>query len=426
MKRIMASLLVVCAMSAMLMAQMDPCQNAADPKYVLKSYQLTVEQENMFQIGTEDGDQISPFWYVWDQLGTLDEKKINCVNEFAYGDEDCRTNQLENQLGVRCAYGKRGIYLLFTVEDNEFLPVQSASNGHFWDNVEIFMDKFSAADIYNPANDAFVSKSVSQLTKTTRQLQIPFGDPLGGKAATFDFLAPLEIIDDWRLTDPNQWMIRDDDVTIAEFGKEYKIYLQVCDATTTKKRMEWSIPWEQWGGFKGEIRSPAMPAKGAKVGFTFGYNDMDGVGAQTSAIRWRNQKDPWNITIGECSMMTGPTRDAWGDIEFSDALNDIISAAGKQALTWANVNDWYKPAAGEVATGPYKIVPNTVPQVDPDNIMNRNRPNFRTISASAKTEFYSITGRKLVGGSAASSKLVVRRDVDAQGKTVATSKLIAR
>ncbi len=427
MKRMLAGMMVLGAMAASVFAGSE-CLGLHDHDYTLSAYKLTKEQENMFFVN--DGDQVSAFWHAWDSLRTLgpnslDQEVIDCRENFAWGLNDCQNSPEENRLTVRAAWGERGVYLLFIVDDNEWMMAEDNSlNAHFWDNVEIFFDKQSAQQLYSVKDASnFFDYSLSQLTRTTRQIQIPFIGQGGAKPDKFDFLRANHDLGGWE-TSPDYWMVLSRGVSIATFGSEYGIYLQVAYKTNTRKMQEWVIPWEEWGGdANGRGRGfGRLPNEGDRLAVTFGYNDMDpNLDKKSSAIRWRNRKDPWIKEVGDCD--NGLTRDAWGDIQFAKLLNDALTTAGKGPLTSSNVNQWNRTYTGQ----DYQIPANPSPPILSTIARNLSR-NYgsRPLSAAAKTEFYSITGRKITGAKAlTSSSIVVRRDVDAKGKTVA-SKLIAK
>jgi hypothetical protein len=285
---------------------------------VVKAYLLTAAEENCFSRTDGPG---SFFWTAWDQNSQLDKATVlsiqaNLARGLVPDDvNDCKVT-------IKAAYGERGAYLLIELMDNVWMGVISGTD-YINDAVEVFTEKHSSSYLYSHQT-LFKDINISQLTETYMQLQICFGGVDQLERFSYNYYYPA--VTGSPLTQPMDFVVYNRNIIFDEADQTYGMKIEVLPTVSGEeniRREEWLIPWSVWGGPNDPPLS-AKPAVGAKLAFTFGYNDKDLFDEpQASCLRWKNAADPYTTATKSTGTVT--TVDSWGDMEFSDSLNKAMA-----------------------------------------------------------------------------------------------------
>ncbi len=261
-----------------------------DPSSTLVAYGLSPRDESSFSV--EDGE-ISGFWT---RFG--DQQDHISLTQRANARDGAQFNFVlthDANMEIRSAYGADGLYLLFTVNDdqdipspNDYIGTENEQFMHEFDAVDFMIDSRSPEEIGDTENrDIFVSPSFGW-TNTTVQYQANFGSreakPVGVKR-----------------TIPDPWDIHATFWSFDDLKKYFGIQIETVKTDPFYRAQEWFIPWEQIGeGFSGE------PEAGTGIGFSGGFNDRDpgehlpvgvsssgGTTHASNGLRWINKSDPW-------------------------------------------------------------------------------------------------------------------------------------
>lgn len=261
-----------------------------NPSTTLMAYGLSESDESSFSAG--DG-KISAFWSRFgDQHDHISLRQREHAKDGAQFNfvltHDCN-------MEIRAAYGADGLYLLFTVNDDQDIPAPNEYVGteneqfiHEFDAVDFMIDGRSVAEISDAENrDIFVSPSFGW-TNTTVQYQACFGTE---KVRSTGIKRTL----------PDPWDIHAKYWEYADLQKYFGIELETVKTGYFYRSQEWFIPWEQIGsGFSAE------PPVGTAIAFSGGFNDRDpgehlpvgvsssgGTTHASNGLRWINKSDPW-------------------------------------------------------------------------------------------------------------------------------------
>jgi hypothetical protein len=392
MQKFYAGLLVAC-LGGLMMANGQAVTTQYDhiynPAFVVKAFHLTPTQEQDFDEG--DG-KMSKFWYAWEQTGVLkgtgDKAVLDWSENKTWGDD--ATGQNDVGFNIRFAYGAAGIYLLFECFDDNYVPAILGQK-YVNDGLELFAETKSATELYNnaaanfPCLDAPLPAFANQLTSRYFQIQVPFGGDEQTEFFSWNYWNPSLIGSTTCLpgSSGEGFILYDRERSIIS-SRALGVMIEILPQEGSWRRSEWRIPWGQWGApnVVGGLGAELTP--GNSIAICFGYNDLDEGMEQPTALRWR-KADPYS------NDNNGHSADAWGDLKFDASIDDLLAAAG---LTYGGM---------------------ALP------VRNPLIKTLRTTSA-AKTEFYSVNGRKLdiaaARASLPASALVLRKSTLADGRVV--------
>lgn len=281
---------------------------------LLVSYGLTAEQEAMFD--ATDG-HLSAFW---EEAGSEHDRIVLTVRRNAR--EGATFNFVRAHdcaLEVRAAHGSDGIYLLFSLLDDNDVAWPNAFTGtenqQFYlnyDAVDILVDSRPVSEICDPVNRSFFFSQGFGITSSSTQYQVACGTT---KEPPEGFIR----------TRPDPWDMHAVFYTFPEAKSVLGVEIESLKTGRFTKAQEWFIPWSEYGaGLEGE------PVQWTRLAFTAGFNDRDegehfpprvtssgGSVHASNGLRWIGRTDPWGA---------GPANAdppyAWGEILLGPMLSD--------------------------------------------------------------------------------------------------------
>ena len=269
----------------------DASAHAADS--VLVAYALTAEHESQFAV---DG-KMSPFWSAF---GLEHDRVVLNVADHLVQPEDM--GQPTKPAGdvhvtVRAARSRAGLYLLFGVEDDDFVAPRGLE-----DSIDFHLARLSSKDIWagDPAA-VFVKRESWAMVLSGDQFQLNMGNAAN---------PPTHVFRNY----PDPWDIVRTEDDFATARERYGILVDIGPLLNGRRAVEWFIPWD-YVGVGGQVSEPAT---GRRLGLSLGYNDHD-TGEherdQFDRLRWPNRVDPWGQAGDK-----GPNPSPWGDLEMGPPL----------------------------------------------------------------------------------------------------------
>jgi len=372
--------------------QSDHIYNEA---FTVRAYALSPLQEAMFN-ASDDGST-SLFWLAWDETPytNMERAILRWNDNFTRGTE--ATGPDDVSFNARFAYGAKGVYALFEVNDNNHIrngTLQDYEN----DAVEFLCAKYSAQAMYDATpvpylrcinNIAYPNQALPEFIR----LRIGFGLLNSEAMTTFS----LDYWDSLQLTTTSCALGNGEGNGVIEnhpgiplVGNAYGTEAKVLEAYNTWHRQEWFIPWAAWGGPNGA--PVGRRSMGQRLAIAFGYNDFDPGQASATVLRWR-RADLWS---GGDPNNNNQSFDCWGDLLFDTTLISKLRDAG-----YSNCSD--------------DLYCLWIPHVDNPIVKH-------SATTTVSTEYYSVDGRRLrvANGKvkAAVGSVVLRRITQANGKTV--------
>jgi hypothetical protein len=275
---------------------------------VLIAYGLNSEMEKSFS-GSDN--QLSGFWELIDEdhdLIHLTQRK-NAADGADFNfvlTHDCN-------MTVKAAYGGKGIYLLFIINDdndvawpNQFTGTEKEQFYLNFDAVDVLIDSRSVEEIVaDVEKKTFLSKSFG-LTFTTKQYQVACGKE---KQRPEGFQRSV----------PDPWDFHNQYFSFNDAKEQLGMQIENIKLSPFYKAQEWFIPWSEYGG-----GLQKEPEAGEKIAFTAGFNDRDegehfppgvnssgGTVKASNALRWIGKTDPWG---------SNKPPYAWGEIMIGPML----------------------------------------------------------------------------------------------------------
>ncbi len=301
---------------------------SADTLFTLQAYALTPDQEANFMLNKTGLfiDKKSCFWDAWNKLPTLSKVVLDSAS-FAYGVDPLGPHDCT--ISMRCAYGAAGAYFLFQVIDDNF-SITDASQWYRNDVVELYLADKSASTLYANPISSFVKPYYQQIGPGIAQFQIGYGGKDPGLIKTFNYNYFNDFTNAFVLN--NSYAFSD-----AEQNLGIRVGLVTNTGNPTLREQEWFIPWSVWSG---PTRGVPPQHKGNRLAMTFGYNDLDAPDTLPTAIRWRNNADPFMADTDVVSPSGDSINsvDSWGDILFGDLLNDKLIAQGQGIVSCDSVS----------------------------------------------------------------------------------------
>lgn len=239
-----------------------------DWERLLPAYGLSAEQEQGF---ARDG-RLSSFWDDLDQGGQVLELSASRHSKAARKARAEKTAvELpagDARIKVKAAHSRAGLYLLFTIRDNQWTEGDKLDFHLAWQNPE---------DIWTLRNPSVFAKAGQySLLRRERQYHLPVTWPYDAEGVV-----------SWNYTDP--WDIVSRQTTLRDLEDRYRSTVDVIELSTDRRAVEWFMPWT-FVGTKGPGREPDA---GTRLALVLGYNDNDRTGK--SAIRWPYGLDPWAV-----------------------------------------------------------------------------------------------------------------------------------
>jgi hypothetical protein len=256
---------------------------------LLQVYKITDAQ--MAAFSTSDG-VISPFWASdWDSRDYID---MNTTNN-SYPGRDAWDGSDDANITIKAAASSDGLYFYALVTDNVWVDATGGENAWASDAVDLYFDSKSSTEIASGGEEIMVNPAYGwALTYTSQQMQVWMGASALPTAFMFNYYDDL------------YWTWSYNNTTFANAALLYGgMTMEVVSVDATSKAQEWFIPW----GFVG-TGGIAEVAEGTQIGFTGGYNDLDGDGGEVNCLRWKNY-DPFSSANGLTS---------WGNLVISEAI----------------------------------------------------------------------------------------------------------
>ncbi|MBD3421276.1 MAG: hypothetical protein GF398_14265 [Chitinivibrionales bacterium] len=285
----------------------------ADPTKVVKAYFLSEDMEKCFDHDAANDNTC--YWDAYD-AATLDQgaATVAGAGTWSYGPQP--DNDEDGSCTIKALYGKKGLYLLYEVTDNDFVDILDQNHPYGNDGVELYLDPNSPAELYGP-NSPFINVSANQLTPQWIQIQVRMGgaNPVEDfRITSFDpTMAGQDLSNAYHF---HFWNVQT--ITFADAQIEKNLYIKIVDQSSNVKTQEWGFPWTFLG--------TNQKQQGDQISFTFGYNDHDNGQTEFTALRWRNFADPYSERTSPAGVQSSV--DTWGAIEFAGNLADAVAAAG--------------------------------------------------------------------------------------------------
>lgn len=267
-----------------------PAPNTTPEDSFLVAYGLPASLENQF---SADDNKLSEFWDLYDE--EYDYINLTQRRNGASGAEFNFVLTHDCNMKVKAAYGGKGIYLLFIINDdndvawpNEYVGTEKEQFYLNFDAVDALFDSRSVKEISEDEDrSTFIYRSFG-LTFTTKQYQVACGTekerPSGFKRAI-----------------PDPWDFYGSYYTFQQAREQFGTEIENVKLTPFYKAQEWFIPWSEYGG-----GLKAEPESGSHLAFTAGFNDRDkgehfppgvtssgGSVKASNALRWIDKTDPW-------------------------------------------------------------------------------------------------------------------------------------
>ncbi len=394
MKRILAAMALAGLVGSVCVTARDASQylRTVDPTKTISSYMLSPGEDSCFRIG--DG-VASKFWDAWDLNTDLNKATLD-ASSLSRGPR--LTSAADAGLTIQSVYSTDGVYFLFTVADDDWVTNVGGLD-YENDAVELYLSDMSATQMYANINAAFLLPNYQQMGEGTSQMQIRFGGAEPTSVTAFNFNKYDDLLMQFALNNK---------VTFTDALTNYKIQVELIKKPDPGTRQqEWFIPWTCFGGDVGS-RSSYRVAQGGNstttLGLCFGYNDVDGADS-TSALRWRNQADPFTVDAEGAPSDIATTVDTWGDISFLEKGSSLDAVCAAKGINISLLSD---------CVNSVKFFPG------------------RSVFMGSKvvgTSYYTLSGQKLAVVNnqvmAAKNTIILERAVLANG-SIASRKITAR
>jgi len=358
-----------------------------NPAFTVSAYALSPAQEAMY---SSTDDSMSVFWKAWDMQPSpnMQRGELKWNDNYTWG--DAATGLDDVGFNARFAYGVQGVYILFEVNDNNYVGYQNP-NDYENDGVEFLAAKYSAEALYGQntqlrcLDDAIYP---NQALFEFFQIQIRYGLKLLEPVTTFslNYWDPSQLGTSNCNLGPGGVMLYNRQTSMLDNAE--KIQAEILEPNDTWHRQEWLIPWASWGGPNPTIMTQRN--QGEKLAILFGYNDLDVGQTQPTGLRWR-RADPWS----EPDVANNKSFDCWGDLAFDATLLSKIQAVNSACAD--NLDCLQSVRVG-------------------------NPIAMRPADRIAKTEYFSVNGQRLnmVNGKlkAAAGTMVLQKITQANGKTM--------
>lgn len=236
---------------------------------VLIAYGLSPAQEATF---AAVANAPAAFWSA--ATGTLDTAVL-CAGK--HGDGPAMPDQT---LTVRAAYSRAGLYLLFTLLDDDAAATAE---------VDFHIAREGSDALWLGAPRDHFTVLQSSLALSEMQYQAAFG-PADKPAAYF------------ACNIPSPWFMARREETFARAFERYGIVIRHVTTGDTRG-MEWFIPWR----FVGKPGAWTQPPQGTWLALALGLNI--GTGEQSIKLRWPSGTDVWAHPHAR-----GPHPSPWGDL----------------------------------------------------------------------------------------------------------------
>lgn len=280
--RQLGALAAVCALVAVSVVQVHgQCDDPYDN--VLCASRLSDEAAGQF---SSTDNLVSPFW----DTVSIDYVELVPPDDCGPAGNCNFTGQDDASLSLKAAATSFGVYVYAGVTDNTWVdPAGGDSYGD--DSVDLYFDSMDANAIFTCTN-CLIGLYSSTLTYSTNQVQVFMG--ASSTPSTFRFAH----------YDQNLWSWQTETLTWESARTLYGFEAEIIEVNGTTKVQEWFFPWHAFGNSSIE---PGADLSDTKVGFTGGYNDMDGDNTQPDKLRWPEAGDPWAGDAQEFNY--------WGDIQ---------------------------------------------------------------------------------------------------------------
>ncbi len=267
--------------------QNAPAAEAPGP--VLVAYALTAEQEKGFAV---DG-RMSPFWSLF---GPGRSSVTLTARDHLVPSEGAQQAPAGSaQVTVRAARSRAGLYLLFEVEDDDFVAPRGLE-----DSLDFHLARLSSGEVWKADPAAvFVKRESWAMLLCGDQFQLSMGNAQHPPTTLFRNY-------------PDPWDVARAEDDLAAALQRYGIAVDVGPLQAAPRQVEWFIPWDSVG-----TGGPmAEPATGRCLALSLGYNDHaaheDGGFAR---LRWPNRVDPWGQAGDK-----GPHPSPWGDLQMGPPI----------------------------------------------------------------------------------------------------------
>ena len=287
MKKVVAGILAGALTASMAIAQfpVDPGDD------LLLVYRMP---DNVAAQYEPNGTSVLDYWSDWDGRDYI---HMTPTATFSYPGRDHWTGPEDASMIIKAAGSPAGLYFYVEVSDNVWVDKVPGEMGWAMDAVDLYFDSKSSDAIKAGGADIMVNPAYGwALTYTTQQYQVW----MGATALPTTFM--LNYYDDLYWT----WSYNEVEFSAAA-ARFDGMSMKVVSLDANTKAQEWFIPWS-WVGTGGISNL----AQGTKIGFSGGYNDMDGDGAEVKCLRWQRY-DPF-AGGDEEGQISNNALDSWGDM----------------------------------------------------------------------------------------------------------------
>jgi hypothetical protein len=311
------------------------------------AYQLTDHQEASFD--TSAANAASPFWSEWNVRGIRNLHLVPFQEKIFENKFD---DEYDAQMVVKAAWGKKGVYLLCDVIDNDFAgPITENSWGN--DAVDMFIYRQPAGELLSHPKKYFPNPQ-NGLIPDMIQLNYAFGkDGPRDSVAFCHQNSPLLNITAEKKNDAFLY----EGAPVPFLAQKYGIRVRTIKFDRHHRAQEWVIPWN----IINTAWKIAPPGKNTRFAFCITYNDVD-----TNQQQFANQTDMWPKRLSWGGRAKPyDQRKAWGDIVLGDSIVHEFTLSNAKRV---RADDLFIPENGWTGINLAGDVPNTVKEPkDPKN-----------------------------------------------------------
>lgn len=251
---------------------------------VLVSYGLSAELE-----GGAFATGVAPFWSEF--TDAHDAIRMTQETHGRRGSEWSNVHSADARLTVRAAHGALGVYLLFEITDNRFLPPSDDPADHGErDALDVLVDAHPSS--WFGENRRWAVNQDWGLWLSTQQILVA-AEPT----------THLKIVEPSPFETPFDRLVSIDEVSLD---------VRRALVDPMRRRVQLFLPWTEVGSHGG---LPGEPPVGARFAFSPSYSDADDDGRRKS-LAWIDHTTPWDHAAG-----TGESPFGWGDIEIGPRLS---------------------------------------------------------------------------------------------------------